>query len=195
MKFPRILVIPGSNRSGSYNARLAGTIVKALALKECEVARVTLRDYEMPTYDADFEARNGQPENARKLARLINEHDAIVVVSPEYNASIPPLVKNTFDWLSRVRRDDRGELAPYRERLFALASASPGQFGGMRCLYHLRATLMASGAFILTEQLSVSFAARAFDDRDELVDDADRARLDTLCNAIVDKVNRFSPRF
>jgi chromate reductase, NAD(P)H dehydrogenase (quinone) len=192
MQPAKVLVIPGSNRSGSYNAKLAGTIAKALVLRECEVSRVTLRDYEMPVYDADLEARDGQPENARKLARLINGHDAVVLVSPEYNASVPPLVKNTLDWVSRVRKDGRGELAPFRDKLFALASASPGKFGGMRGLYHLRATLMACGALILTEQLSVSFAARAFDDDERLANENDRSRLDALCNAIADKVSRFS---
>lgn len=193
-QLPRILVIPGSNRSGSHNARLAGTIVKALALRECEVARVTLLDYAMPIYDADLEARSGQPENARKLARLMSEHDGVVVVSPEYNASIPPLVKNTLDWVSRVKKDERGQLAPFREKLFGLASASPGKFGGMRSLYHLRATLMACGALILTEQLSVSFAGRAFDSSDDLVEEADRGRLEALCNAMVDTVSRFTTR-
>ena len=187
MRLPRILVVPGSNRSASHNARLAGTVAKHFAMRECEVTRITLRDYEMPLYDADLEKREGQPRAARDLAALFGEHDAVILVSPEYNASIPPLVKNTVDWVSRVRSND---LAPYRNRIFALCSASPGKFGGIRGLYHLRASLMALGALVLTEQLSVGAAAKAFDDNDDLVDKNDRERLEALGDSVLEKARR-----
>lgn len=194
MRLPRILVFPGSNRSGSLNARLAGTIVKALSRLECEVTRISLRDYDLPVFDADLEAERGAPENALKLARLFHEHDAVVLVSPEYNTSLPPLVKNTIDWISRVRADARGELQPYRGKVFAISAASPGTYGGIRCLITLRTILSTLGALVVSEQVSVSRAAGAFDEMDELKDEQTAARLDAMCRSIVEKANLLSVR-
>jgi NAD(P)H-dependent FMN reductase len=191
---PKILVLPGSNRAASHNARLAGTLTKALALRECEVTRITLRDYPMPIYNGDDEARDGPPQNAVKLARLFHVHDAVVIVSPEYNASIPPLVKNTVDWVSRVKRDDAGELTPYWNKVFGLSSASTGKFAGVRSLYHLRASLINTGALVLSEQVSVSFAAEAFDEFDELVDERSRSHMDWFCDSVVEKAAMFPAR-
>ena len=191
---PKILIVPGSNRSGSHNARLAGTISRELVLRECEITRINLLDFEMPLLDIDLETRSGPPINALRLARMFEEHDGIILVSPEYNASVPPLVKNTVDWVSRVKSDSQGSLAPFTHKVFALASASPGRYGGMRGLYHLRASLMAVGALIITEQLSIGFAANAFDEMDRLTDEQDRRRLDVLCGSMLDAVHRFSVR-
>lgn len=188
---PKILVFPGSNRAASHNARLAGTLTKALALRECDVTRITLRDYPMPIYNGDDEASDGPPQNAVKLARLFHVHDAVVIASPEYNASIPPLVKNTVDWVSRVRKDDIGKLTPYRNKVFALSSASTGKFAGVRSLYHLRASLVATGALVLSEQVSVSFAGEAFDEFDELVDERTRSYMDSFCDSIIEKAAMF----
>ena len=192
MQIPEVLIVPGSNRSGSHNARLAGTLARELAIRECQVTRITLRDYELPIYDADLELSAGQPENARKLARLFHEHDAVFIVSPEYNASMPPLLKNALDWISRVKADDKGELNPYRDTLFALASASPGKFAGIRGLNHLRATLTSIGATVIPEQLSIGLAAKAFDDMDRLVSEPDHARMEGCCASALATTRRLS---
>ena len=194
MRLPKILVFPGSNRSGSHNARLAGTIVKSLTALPCEVTRISLRDYSLPIYDADLEKEDGPPKNAVKLARLFNAHDAVIVVSPEYNSSLPPLLINTLDWVSRVRADKKGELKPYRGAVFAIASASPGLLGGMRCLIHLRAILSNLGALVIPEQLSVARAGEAFDDMDALKDEQMRGRLDAMCKSLVEKATLLSTR-
>lgn len=192
---PKILVIPGSNRTGSYNTRLSGTLVKALALRECEVTWITLRDYPLPLYDADLEREKGVPANAGRLASMVREHDALILVSPEYNASVSPLMKNTIDWISRVRSVSEGRHSPFNGRIIALAAASPGKLGGIRGLGHLRASLLAVGALVLTEQVAVSGAANAFDDGDDLKDAALRDRLDMLCESVIDKAKRLSRRY
>ena len=76
-----------------------------MALQGAEVTRISLGDYPLPIMDQDLEKEKGVPENAQKLARQIAAHDGLLIASPEYNASIPPLLKNTIDWVSRVRRD------------------------------------------------------------------------------------------
>ncbi|MCB1449987.1 MAG: NAD(P)H-dependent oxidoreductase [Nitratireductor sp.] len=192
MKTPRILVLPGSNRSGSHNVRLAATLTGHLSLLECDVTRISLADYPLPIYDADLETQKGQPENARKLARLFHEHDAVVLVSPEYNTSLTPLMKNTLDWISRVGSDQHGKLVPYRGKIFAIASASPGAYGGIRGLNHLRAILVNVGALVLTEQLAVAKAETAFDGMDQLVDQRTAGFLDTMVHSIVEKAALFA---
>ena len=183
---PRILVFPGSNRTGSWNAMLAERLVKSLAAMECEPRLVTLRDYPMPIYDADLEERDGPPENALKLARLFHGHDGVIIASPEYNCSVTPLVKNTVDWVSRVKADDQGPLTPYRKKVFGLSSASPGKFGGIRGLFHLRATLGNCGAFVIPEQCAITLAEKAFEADGELKDEANRRQLENFCRAMVE---------
>ena len=191
-KLPKILVFPGSNRSGSWNAKLAGTLVKALAMLECEVTRITLRDYPLPIFDEDLESQKGVPEYATKLARLFHQHDAVVIVSPEYNCSVTPLTKNTVDWVSRVSSDGREKIAPYKHKVFGLASASPGKFGGVRGLFHLRATLGNCGALVISEQVSVTFAEKAFDENDALNDEGLRGLISNFCKSLVETTTLLS---
>src|SRR5690606_38832307 len=106
MSVLKVLVIPGSLRTGSLNARLAGVIAREIALAGIDVTQISLADYPLPIYDGDLEATSGVPDNALKLKRQIGRHQGVVIVSPEYNSSIPPLVKNTIDWVTRVRERD-----------------------------------------------------------------------------------------
>ncbi len=103
MRTPKILVVPGSLRTGSHNARLAALAAKELALAEAEVTKISLEDYTLPLFDADLAASAGMPESALKLKRLFLAHQGIVITSPEYSASVTPLIKNMIDWISRVR--------------------------------------------------------------------------------------------
>jgi len=169
---PKILVIAGSIRTGSFNARLAALAVKELALAEADVSRVSLLDYPLPIYDGDLEARSGPPDNAIRLKRTMMLHQGVFITSPEYNASVTPLLKNTLDWISRVREGSEPPLAAYRDRVFALAAASNGAYGGMRSLMALRQVLeLGCGALVIPEQVAVREAASAFDDNDNLRDE------------------------
>ena len=100
---PKILVFAGSIRTGAYSGRTADVAQKELAMQGAEVTRISLADYPLPIMDEDLEKEKGVPENAVKLARLIAAHDGLLIATPEYNGSIPPLLKNTIDWVSRVR--------------------------------------------------------------------------------------------
>jgi len=167
---PKILLFAGSIRSGSFNARLAALAVKELTLAEADVTHLSLQDYPLPLYDYDLEVK-AMPDNALKLKRMMMAHTGVLIVSPEYNASVPPLLKNAIDWVSRVRERDEPPLAAYKNRVFALASASPGPYGGQRALLALRQVLSAGcGALVIPEHVSVRFADKAFDAMDELVD-------------------------
>src|SRR5215813_2662465 len=123
----KILVIPGSLRTGSLNAKLAATIAHELVVAGVEVTRISLADYPLPIYDGDLQAKSGVPKNAINLKRMMGAHHGVVIVTPEYNSSIPALVKNTIDWITRVQdpHESRGQV--FREKPFAIAAASEGR--------------------------------------------------------------------
>ena len=184
---PRILVFAGSTRTGSFNARLAASVAKALARAEAEVSLISLVDYPMPLYDGDLEARSGPPENAVKLKRMFCAHQGVFIASPDYNASLTPLLKNAIDWISRVRESKEPPLAAYRNRVFALGAASNGTYGGVRSLMALRHVLeLGCGALVIPEQIAVREASHAFDENDNLKDERNAGLLKAVANRLVE---------
>ena len=119
MPHPKILVIPGSLRGESYNVRLAALATKELTLADADVTRISLADYPLPIYDADPPRSRGRRCNALKLKQLVSAHHGVFIASPEYNASITPLLKNAIDWISVVREPGEAQLAVYQNRVFA----------------------------------------------------------------------------
>ena len=113
------------------------------------------------------------PKHAVNLKRMIGAHHGVLIVTPEYNSSVPPLVKNTIDWVSRVQdaQETRGQV--FRERAFAIAAASEGRLGGTRALAALRLILRPVTRRCIPNQLALSFAAEAYDDMDRLKHPAD----------------------
>lgn len=191
---PRILVFPGSIRSGSFNASLADAAASILAGLGAEVTRISLADYPMPLVDEDLMSAEGVPENALKLARQIAAHDGVFLACPEYNASITPLMKNTIDWVSLVGTDGGRPLKAWAGKPVALGSASDGKFGGIRGLYHVRAVLMNVGCEVLSAQVGVSFASRAFDEVGMVKDDMGKPLLDAACRSLVEYSATFARR-
>ena len=185
MRVPKILVIPGSSRGNSFNTRLAASAFRIFSSLDCEVTRISLNDYPLPLYNGDLETRKGAPEQAVKLARIFDLHDGIMLVSPEYNGSISPLLKNALDWVSRIKGDNQGNIVPYEGKIFALASASPGSLGGIRGLSHIRDIMTSVGATTIAQQVAVSGAASAFDDMDNLTNEHVNNKLNGLCDSLV----------
>ena len=182
----KILVIPGSLRTGSINVKLAQTAVDQFARANVEVALLSLGDYPLPIYDGDLEAKSGVLANAVNLKRMIGAHDGVLIVTPEYNSSLPPLLKNAIDWVTRV--EDRGETPGqvFRGRPFAIAAASEGKLGGSRCLAALRLILSGCRATVIPNQLALSFADQAYDDRDRLRHEADKLALKNMVRQLID---------
>ena len=194
MTYPRILVFSGSSRAGSINSKLAALVTRELALGDAEVTRISLADYPLPIYDGDDEAQNGVPENAAKLKQLFTGHQGIFIASPEYNGSVTPLLKNTIDWISRVR-DDTPPIASFRDRVFALGAASPGGYGGLRGLMALRQILvLALGATVIPEQVMVPRAGDAFGDLDQLTDERAAKQLQTVVQRLTIEAGRYVDR-
>jgi chromate reductase, NAD(P)H dehydrogenase (quinone) len=187
MADPKILVIPGSLRTGSHNARLAALAAKELALLDAEVTRISLEDYELPLFDADLVADSGPPAAALKLRQALAAHRGVFITSPEYSASITPLLKNAIDWISRVRERGEPTYAAFKGRVFALGSATSGGGGGIRSLMALRQILeLGCGALVIPEQVSVPRAELAFDENDSLKDEALAAALRAAMRRLVE---------
>src|SRR3981081_3137766 len=139
----KVLVIPGSLRTGSLNARLAAAAAYEFAQAGAEVTRISLADFPLPIFDGDLQVKSGVPKNAVNLKRMIGSHECVLIVPPEYNSSVPPLVKNAIDWVTRVQDRDEARGQVFRERAFAIASASGSRLGGTRALAALRLVLAA----------------------------------------------------
>lgn len=178
----KILVFAGSVRTGSFNVKLANTLTNALTEMGADAEHLSLADYDMPIFNADIEI----PESVKVLALRISHCDGMVIVSPEYNSSIPPLLKNALDWVSITSSDATTGFGPYAGKVCFLAAASPGGLGGIRSLYHLRAVLMNVGAEILTKQLALGNAGTAFDSEGNILDE--RAR-DIMKTGLTDLLN------
>ena len=164
----KVLVICGSLRKGSYNASLARALP---ALAPPELAFVTAPPFEtMPFYNYDIQAAAGFPPAVETWAEAVRAADGIIIVSPEYNWSIPGPLKNAIDWVSRMKE------IPFKDKPVALQSASTGQVGGARMQYHLRMALTSIDALIMGRpEVFVNFAAKKFDEKTgELIDQPTR---------------------
>ncbi|MGN6498160.1 MAG: NADPH-dependent FMN reductase [Tsuneonella sp.] len=182
---PNIAVLAGSLREGSYNRTLAALAARQLREHGGAVTEVDLAEYELPIYRHEIE-ESAFPPAALALKRLFQAQDALVIVSPEYNGSIPPLLKNALDWASRPT-DGEGltALTAYRGKAAAIASASIGPFGGLRALTHLRQILSTMQMLVIPEQVMVPLAGSAFDDDGSLGEALPAMLLDALAKRLV----------
>lgn len=192
MPVPKILVFAGSIRSGAFSIRTADAAVAELVRQGADVTRVSLADYPLPIMDEDLEREKGIPDNAARLGRLIAANDGLLIASPEYNSSIPPLLKNTIDWVSRIRRDNGRTFKPFAGKVAALCSSSDGNFAGARGLYHLRSVLMACGVEVVTPQCSVGRASEAFDEDGGFREERLRQAMENVVRALVERARMFS---
>jgi len=191
---PRILVFAGSTRSGAYSGKTADMAQRELALAGAEVTRISLADYPLPIMDQDLEREKGVPENAVRLARLFAAHDAILIATPEYNGSMPPLLKNAIDWISRVKSDGERPLRPLPGRLVAICSSSDGHFAGIRSAAHLRAVLSHIQMDVIAPQCSIPYGGEAFDEAGHFREERHARSMKRVCTSLVDMARALSLR-
>ncbi len=181
----RIVTLAGSIRQGSHNQRLADLVGRHLATAGASITPLSLRDHELPLYDAAIEIENGIPTAAKELHRQFATHHAIFLASPEYNASVSPLLANALAWISRVR-DDGGIPAAFGRPVFAIGAAAPGAMGGYRGLIALRHLLeLGLSARVLPAMISVPGAAEAYDEAGELKGERARGSLDVVIQRLM----------
>jgi chromate reductase, NAD(P)H dehydrogenase (quinone) len=165
----KVLVFAASLRTESLNRRLADLAARVAAENGATVDVASMRDFDVPSYNGDIELAQGIPPGAKELQRRLTENDAFIISSPEYNASMPGVLKNLIDWTSRLRPQ------PFDERHGLLLSASPSLAGGNRGLWALRMPLEHLGSRIFPDMFSLSMAHKAFAG-DDLADSALQAR-------------------
>lgn len=185
MRAIRIVTFAGSIRTGSYSASLAALAAKELALLNAEPILLSLADYPMPIYDGDLEAEEGVPVAARQLREQLAGADGVFVVTPEYNAAVPPLLKNAIDWVSRVKAEGRDA---FKGPVYAIGSTSPGGLGGYRASMMLRQILMLGlNTLVLPEQMMVASASRAFDETGGLKEERSQGQLRAVLTTLIDQ--------
>jgi chromate reductase len=188
----RLLFFAGSTREGSYNKRLAHLAQHIAQANGIEGVFVDLKDYTMPLYNGDLEAEQGAPVGAREFKALLGEYQGVFIASPEYNSSVTPLLKNTLDWVTRVRGKGETGLKVYKSRVFAISGASPGYYGTMRSLLHLRQILeVGVGATVIPQQMALPRAGDAFADDGNLKDKAQQDLLKGVVEALAIAARKF----
>ena len=180
----KLIAFAASLRRDSFNRRLLTQAVIVARAEGVVVEVHDFRDFIFPAYDADLQATAGIPDAVQRLGSLITASDGMLLASPEYNFSVPGNLKNTIDWLSRIR--------PYvvQDRWALLLSASNGRVGGNRGLWHLRVPLESMGMMIFPDMFSLALAGEAFADDGTLRDAALRDRLSAMMHKFVGVVRR-----
>ena len=151
------VTICGSIRRGSYNEILRRYVSGKLRAAGVAVEDLDLRDYPMPIFNEDLEAEH-TPEAAGILARKFAAADIVLIISPEYNSGVTPLLVNTIDWVSRQKHGQ------WRHAVFGIGAVSSGKYGGVLGIQHLRDALSKLGALLAPTLLGVGPAEGAFDE-------------------------------
>jgi NAD(P)H-dependent FMN reductase len=170
---------------------LAALGAEALARAGAETTLIDLRDYPMPIYDGDSEAAVGVPANALALKELFKAHQGFLIASPENNASVSSLLKNTIDWVSRAVPGETGKV-PYTGKAAALVAAAAGGPAGLRGLEHLRQILTGLGVAVLPEQLGITRLGEAFDAAGALKDAGHQKSLEAIAARLVEETARLN---
>ena len=185
----KILAFAGSTRTRSYNKMLIQSAAQFAEHQGADVRLIDLRDYPMPLYDGDLEERDGVPENALKLRRMMCEHHGLLLSCPEYNSAITAVLKNSIDWVSRPVPDEPS-LAAFTGKTVSLLATSPGAVGGLRTLVSVRTILGNLGMIVLPKQFALPNARQAFDTDGTLVDEAARKQVSDVSEQLVSFTSR-----
>lgn len=182
-EFPvRILLFSASLRQGSLNDRLAHLAAAVVEQKGGIVDRAEMSDFDCPSYDGDVEEREGVPEGAAALKRRLEAVDGFVIACPEYNASVPGVLKNVIDWTSRFRPQ------PWTRKHGLLMSASPSMVGGNRGLWSLRVPLEHLGAHVYPDMFSLARAHEAFDGDGRIANPKLQDRFETVLDCFLELI-------
>lgn len=161
----KLLIFAGSLRADSCNKKFAREAARLAKEAGAEAEFLDLKDYPMPPYDGDIETGPGIPEATRKLGAKILAADALIISTPEYNGSIPGVLKNVVDWLSREKPMSLGG------KHLLLLAASPGALGGVRSLWHTRQPFEVLGVHVFPTMQGLPNAYEAFDTQGRLKED------------------------
>ncbi|QWT40858.1 NADPH-dependent FMN reductase [Dickeya dadantii] len=190
MFIPKILVISGSVRPGSYNTQLAAVATREIEAQGGSATQVNLADYPVSLITQEFSDAE-IPTPVMDLHKVFSEHDGIFLTTPEYNAFPSPLLLNTLDWLSRVRHYDGGMDEVFYRPLYAISAASPSPFGGYRALMILRQKLeVGLRATVVPEMTWISSAYQAFGSDGDLAVEFEKTQLVKTVGQLINRLKR-----
>jgi chromate reductase, NAD(P)H dehydrogenase (quinone) len=178
----RFLIFGASLRAGSANARLATIAARHVEANGGEVDLATMNEFDCPSYDQDVQDSQGFPAGAERLRGRLLLCDALVISSPEYNASMPGVLKNALDWVSRFRPQ------PLDQHHALIMSASPSMTGGNRGAWALRVPLEHLGARVYPDMFSLSQAHLRLDDQGNMTDAELTRRFESTITSFMDLV-------
>jgi chromate reductase len=176
------LVFGASLSSASLNVRLAELAAKTVESRGSTVDRATMSDFDCPSYDHDIEKDTGLPLGATRLRDRLKSVDGFIISSPEYNASLPGILKNAIDWVSRSHPQ------PFKGKQGLLMSASPSMVGGNRGLWALRVPLEHLGARVYPDMFSLAQAHQAFGADGKIADGKLQGFFETTIGCFIDLV-------
>lgn len=185
----KVLAFSGSTRNDSYNKKVIQEAAQFAREMQASVKIIDLKDFSMPLFDEDLEKAEWMPSNAKRFRKLLIESDAIIISTPEYNGSIPGVLKNALDWASRSE-EGKGSREAFKGKYFTIISASPGGGGGVRALIHLRSILSALGGEVMPLQASISSVDGVFDEQGHIKNASVR---NELREAIQQLIHRAEP--
>ncbi len=184
-----IIAIAGSIREESSNARLARQLVRVANELGANASFIDLTDYPLPIYNGDLEEAGGLPEKAAELKQLLAAADGLIVVTPEYNGFMTPLLMNTIDWCTRSAAASV-DLACFLDKPIFIASSSPGPGGGARSAAHLKMMLSGIGAYVSPFPLTLPSGFQAFDENGQFVDEAMTKRASSMIEKYLGMVEK-----
>jgi NAD(P)H-dependent FMN reductase len=176
------LVFSASLRADSLNSKLARLAARVIEEQGGSADLASMSDFDAPSYDNDVQDSEGFPPGAEEFRRRLEANDAFVMVSPEYNSSMPGVIKNAIDWVSRFRPQ------PFNERHGLLLSASPSMVGGNRGLWALRIPLEHLGARVFPDMFSLAQAHQALDADGQITSPPLHKRFESTITAFMDLV-------
>ena len=176
------LVFSASLRGDSLNTQLAALAAASIESNGGTVDQGAMADFDCPSYNGDAQRDVGFPAGAEELRRRLEATDAFVISSPEYNASLPGVLKNAVDWVSRFHPQ------PFHERHALLLSASPSMVGGNRGLWMLRVPFEHLGARVYPDMFSLAQAHLAFDGAGQIANEELRRRFESTIAGFMDLV-------
>src|SRR6476659_2147391 len=178
----RFLVFSASLRVESFNSRLGRLAARVIEQHGGIVDLASMQEFNCLSYNQDIGEKEGFPAGATELRKRIEANDAFVISSPEYNGSMPGLLKNLIDWVSRFRPQ------PFNEKHALLMSSSPSMAGGNKALWSLRIPLEHLGTRVFPDMFSLAMAHQAFNDEGEIINATLAQRFENNLVAFMDLV-------
>ena len=182
----KIGFICGSLREGSINQTLMAALKKRVKTAGAKTTNIDLGTFDLPLYHGDLDTPASRPKNVKKLVSKMKSCDGIIIVTPEYNGCLPPLLKNAIDWSSTVGT------AQFTGPVYGIAACSPGPMSGIMCLRQLNYILTRVGAQVVGPHVGTGCADEAFDAKGALTAEPSASLADKMVAQLLTQIKQKS---